>query len=422
INFNLDLDNWNTANVRNMSFAFKGATLFNGDISTWNTANVFTMRRMFRSASAFNGDISQWNTSNVQDMSDMLRETDFNQNLEAWDISSVTTMENMLFASRMSVDNYDDTLIGWERLDPGETRIPRNITFGAGNRRYCRSEIQRQSLIDRYRWTISDGNINPNCSVVIAPKVYLQGAALNPNVGEENLMRDDLRVAGIIPVRSPYPDLILREATLFDVTGNDALVDWVWVELREATDNTTVIAAQSALLQRDGDVVDVDGTSPLSFLLIANRNYFVTIKHRNHLGIMSASAIRLLGTATTVDFTDGTTLTFGSNAQTSFGMPAGTVAMWTGNANDDTIIQYSGTNPDTPEILSEILNDAGNFLNLPTFTISGYTAKDINMDGSTQYSGTNPDTPIILQNVLAHPGNFLNFSTYQITEQLPNTN
>ncbi|QHI34706.1 hypothetical protein IMCC3317_00490 [Kordia antarctica] len=41
------------------------------------------------------------------------------------------------------------------------------------------------------------------------------------------------------------------------------------------------------------------------------------------------------------------------------------------------------------------------------------------MDGNVQYTGTTPDTPFILQNVISHPGNFLNFSTYQIMEQLP---
>jgi hypothetical protein len=41
------------------------------------------------------------------------------------------------------------------------------------------------------------------------------------------------------------------------------------------------------------------------------------------------------------------------------------------------------------------------------------------MDGEIQYSGTNPDTPYILQNVLGHLNNFLNFSTYSIDEQLP---
>jgi hypothetical protein len=41
------------------------------------------------------------------------------------------------------------------------------------------------------------------------------------------------------------------------------------------------------------------------------------------------------------------------------------------------------------------------------------------MNGETQYSGTAPDTPFILQNVLSHSGNFLNLSTYLIQEQVP---
>jgi len=100
-------------------------------------------------------------------------------------------------------------------------------------------------------------------------------------------------------------------------------------------------------------------------------------------------------------------------------MPTNIVGMWAGNVNNDSVIQYSGVSPDTPDILSKVLNDAGNFLNFPTYVVNGYNADDIDMDGNTQYSGTNPDVPYILQNVLSHPGNFLNFSTYQIIEQLP---
>jgi Leucine-rich repeat (LRR) protein len=252
----------------------------------------------------------------------------------------------------------------------------------------------------------------------IQPKIYLQGAALNPIVGEENLMRDDLRVGGLIPTRSPYADMISCDPTVFSVTGNDAIVDWVWVELRDASDNTMVRHASSALLQRDGDVVAVDGISPLEFSEV-EETYYVAIKHRNHLGIMSNTVITFVDNTTEiVDFTT-TSATFGSNAQTNSGMPSGVMGMWCGNANEDTVVQYSGTSPDTPNVLSEVLNDAGNFLNFPTFSIIGYNRNDINMDGIIQYSGTNPDTPFILQNVLAHPNNFLNFSTYQIIEQLP---
>jgi hypothetical protein len=133
---------------------------------------------------------------------------------------------------------------------------------------------------------------------------------------------------------------------------------------------------------------------------------------------MSASPIALSrDTVTIVNFTDSTFTTYGSNAQVQ--LSSSNMALWTGNVNGDNIIQYSGTNPDVPSILSEVLNDLGNFLNFPTHIVHGYNVHDINMDGKTQYTGIEPDSPIILQNVLMHPGNFLNFSTYQIQEQLP---
>jgi hypothetical protein len=253
----------------------------------------------------------------------------------------------------------------------------------------------------------------------LAIKVYLQGAALNPNTGEETLMRDDLRMAGYIPTRSPYTDMLECDTAIFTTTGTEAIVDWVWVELRDQSDNTQVVYSQSALLQRDGDVVDVDGTSPLTFNTTED-TYSVAVRHRNHLGIITASAITFTADAVYgIDFTNNSITTFGSNAQTTSGLPSGISGMWCGNVNDDMVVQYSGTDPDTPDLLSTVLNDLGNFLNFPTYSITEYNINDVNMDGIIQYSGTNPDTPFILQNVLAHPGNFLNFSTYQIIEQLP---
>ncbi|WP_298516977.1 hypothetical protein [uncultured Kordia sp.] len=270
--------------------------------------------------------------------------------------------------------------------------------------------------------TVTITDTNDFCSIVlVSPKVFLQGAALNPTMGEETLMRDDLRSNSLLPLTSPYSDSATTISTVFDVTGNDAIVDWIWVELRDATDNTIVIKGTSALLQRDGDVVSaVDGISPVTISQASPDMYYVLIKHRNHLGIMTAATVALSEMTEIVDFTNSNNqITFGTNAQTTFGMPANIVGMWSGNANGDMAIQYSGTTPDVPGILSNVLNDPGNFLNFPTFVVVGYNMNDVNMDGSTQYSGTTPDTPFVLQNVLAHPGNFLNFSTYQIQEQLP---
>ncbi|WP_422106831.1 LamG-like jellyroll fold domain-containing protein [Winogradskyella sp.] len=136
--------------------------------------------------------------------------------------------------------------------------------------------------------------------VSLATKVFLQGAAINPNPGEASLMRDDLRVAGYIPTTSPYADAITCNASIFTTTGSDAIVDWVWVELRDKTDKTLIVESKSALLQRDGDVVAADGSSALEFYATAG-NYHVVINHRNHLGIMSKNAIALNATTTSLD-------------------------------------------------------------------------------------------------------------------------
>ncbi|MGB1308466.1 MAG: hypothetical protein ACPG6B_06125, partial [Oceanihabitans sp.] len=270
-------------------------------------------------------------------------------------------------------------------------------------------------------WTNKDAQTlfsETDCNAKIQPKVFLQGAMLNPIVGEENLMRDDLRTQAVIPATSPYADALTCNASVFNATGADAIVDWIEVSLRDATNPLLILETRSALLQRDGDVVDVDGVSEIAFNLWA-KAYYMSFSHRNHLGIMTSTTNVLNFVPSNYNFTDGSIATFGSNAQTNFGVPNGVYALWAGNVNGDAFVQYSGTNPDAPSILSEVLNDSGNFLNFPTHVINGYNNHDINMDGKTQYTGTSPDTPFLLQNVLAHPGNFLNFGTYQIQEQLP---
>ncbi|WP_298516525.1 LamG-like jellyroll fold domain-containing protein [uncultured Kordia sp.] len=335
----------------------------------------------------------------------------YNATLNNFDLSGFTIDCSSNFTlgtiqEYLLVNDYNNASILNETFPVGTTNVTWTFTDAQNQTSQCMQTIIVED---------SDGSCN---EVALSPKVFLQGALLNANTGEENWMRDDLRNAGLIPTTSPY-DMSEVNGVIFMLAGQDAIVDWVQLELRDATNNNTIIVETSALLQRDGDVVALDGVSPVT-ITIGHDDYYVVIKHKNHLGIMTAMPVALTNTPTTVDFTDATNqITYGSNAQTTFGMPSGIVAMWSGNANGDTIVQYSGTSPDTPNILSLVLNDVGNFLNFPTYIVAGYTNNDVNMDGSTQYSGTNPDTPLILQNVLAHPGNFLNFSTYQITEQLP---
>jgi hypothetical protein len=259
-----------------------------------------------------------------------------------------------------------------------------------------------------------------NLAITLSPKVFLQGAALNPNTGEESLMRDDLRIANYLPTTSPYADALTCNSSVFTTTGNDAIVDWVWVELRDKNDNTSVLHGQSALLQRDGDVVGLDGITTLSFDGSAD-DYYVAIKHRNHLGIMSASAIALSSSLTTLDFTDANNpITHGSNAQTTFGMTTGVVGMWSGNVGGDTSVKYQGSGNDTNTIKDNVLANTGNTTSSNLYSYSGYDMADINLDGTIKYQGSGNDSNSLKDVILSHPDNQSSPSNlFSILEQLP---
>lgn len=65
---------------------------------------------------------------------------------------------------------------------------------------------------------------------------------------------------------------------------------WMGVELRIRCTPTITVVRQAALVQRDGDIVSTDGTSPLSFTELGNGAYHVVVRHRNHLGVMTGTA------------------------------------------------------------------------------------------------------------------------------------
>lgn len=266
--------------------------------------------------------------------------------------------------------------------------------------------------------SISEGFINSSFKIQIDPIVYLQGPILNPDV--VGLMNDDLRVANLIPTTSPYADNATCDASVFTVTGNDAIVDWVWVELRASNDNSNLLNGKSALLQRDGDVVAIDGTSTLT-MNAPPKDHYVVVKHRNHLGAMSSLPITLSeNTTTTVDFTDNAFSTFGSNAQVL--LSSGDTALWAGDTNATDTIVFSGANNDANTIKDYILDDPSNFLNLITFSSTGYLFEDVNLDGIARFSGSFNDSNLIKDNILDHPGNFLNLPTFTISTTVPPIN
>lgn len=258
----------------------------------------------------------------------------------------------------------------------------------------------RDMLVIKYTGTAS--------GIAVAPKVFLGG----PYVSGSGLMSDALRTLALVPSAEPYTALGYTyvgavnsgaTAPVFATAGNNAVVDWVVVELRSSANAATVVASRPALLQRDGDVVGIDGASPVTFGMPA-ASYFLAIRHRNHFGVMRSAALALSSTTSVVDFTLPATVTFGTNAQQTVGAVK---VLWSGNTVRDGQIKYTGVSNDRDPILSAIGGT------IPTNTIAGYRLEDVNMDGTVKYTGVSNDRDPILSNIGG------TVPTSVITEQLP---
>ena len=156
----VDLTHWDVSHASNANRAFSNATAFNQDIGSWEVSNVADMSRMFYNAHAFNQDIDSWNVSKVSTMSYMFYNTHaFNQDISSWDISSLTNAMGMFKSTAMTVDNMDNTLRGWAKLDTaaGESAIGSNVAWSIAN---YTDATARQYLIDTYHWTINAGNFD----------------------------------------------------------------------------------------------------------------------------------------------------------------------------------------------------------------------------------------------------------------------
>ena len=235
-----------------------------------------------------------------------------------------------------------------------------------------------------------------NCAPSVRARAFLQGPWSNAG----SLMKDDLRNASLLPTTEPFTALGFTHvgggggetapASRFTVTGKNAIVDWVLLELRNPITPTQTIATRSALLERDGDIIGTDGNARILFN-VPNGNYHVAVRHRNHLGVMTSAALRLDQNETGLDFTLPTTTTFGAAAQAS--LSNGRRALWSGNVLRDASLRYVGTQNDRDPILQAIGGS------VPTNITTGYRQEDVNLDGTVRYIGSANDRDPILQNI-----------------------
>lgn len=254
----------------------------------------------------------------------------------------------------------------------------------AGQHKADTNSFSFSSERDNDLWEFNPSIIN------VSPRVFLDG----PFDALSGLMHDSLRTAGLLPSLDPYGahSYPYPGGNYSDIpsippsgSGSNAIVDRVVVELRSAINPAIVLATRHVWLQRDGDVVDMDGTPQIRFTL-APGDYHLAVRHRNHLGAMTAAPVALGSASNTVDLTLPATATYGTDARKLVGPVA---TLWTGDATFDGMVKYTGSYNDRDAVLLRI----GGLV--PTNTVNGYHPEDVNMDGVVKYTGTNNDRDAI---------------------------
>ena len=123
-----------------------------------------------------------------------------------------------------------------------------------------------------------------------ADKIQLNIKAFLEGAYSSNTMTTELNNQGYIPLTQPYNKAPWNYNGNENVTSiPNNIVDWVLVELRTETDESTKVAVRAAFIKSNGWIVDTDGNSPLNFYGIDEGNYYIVIHHRNHLSIMSST-------------------------------------------------------------------------------------------------------------------------------------
>ena len=258
--------------------------------------------------------------------------------------------------------------------------------------------------------------------LLVAPIVFLQGA-YNTST---SLMTTSLATLGVIPTTEPYTGLTGythsgsgggETVTSASVFTTNSIVDWVFVQIHNASTGA-VVSTRSALLKSNGTIVETDGVTPLSMAGNAAGSYYISVRHRNHLGVRSAASQDLSAAKVT---------TFGYSFATGLGQalaPAANAAMtnkygtgittsnyllWAGDANPNKKINYAGPGNDE----GVLLNTAPLSGNKASSSSNGYYLNDFNLNGTVKYAGPGNDEGVLLNtSLLGNKASIINQASF----------
>jgi len=146
----------------------------------------------------------------------------------------------------------------------------------------------------------------------------------------------------------------------------------VLIELRDANNSFMVVDKRAALLLADGTIMDMNqlGNSSnfsVEFSNISAGSYYVSVKARNHLAVVSSSTVALSsGSTASYDFTTASTQAMGN--QQMLPLASDVYGLCAGDIDANGIISFADYNAYTDQ-------QTGSTINI-------YTTADCNLDGN----------------------------------------
>jgi len=195
--------------------------------------------------------------------------------------------------------------------------------------------------------------VNVDCPVYADVTLFLEGAYNEETHCMTTLLHNS------IPLNSPYNDAI----TVASIP--DCVVDWVFVELRSCLTGTP-LCAKSMFLKSDGHLCDPYYDHP-GFANLECGCYYVVIKHRNHLAVISSNTCQFTDEGSIEDLD----LTTESNIYGNSGvirLEENTCGICCGDIDGD--CELSTT-------------DYVQWFNAFFLGSNGYNSSDVNLDGVT---------------------------------------
>ena len=189
------------------------------------------------------------------------------------------------FGGAMAVLNYsggtgDGAAVAYKGTDFGV------VNFGFPLETVTDVATREQLICNALDFLVFDDATVACNSTTIRAKVFLQG----PYSGA--LMTTSLQTNGMIPLSQPYNTAPFNYAGVESVTNIPPnVVDWVLIEVRDPTNDSNILAQRACFLRNDGELLDVDGTVGVRFAGLTVSSGYISVRHRNHLGVMTNATV-----------------------------------------------------------------------------------------------------------------------------------